>query len=162
MLAIILASFIAHPPIPTYEGPTSIECPATEAAELAARIADTSAEWMQAVIQTESRGVPTAIGDGGKSIGLFQIQLATCKSLYSRCKRADLLDPRFAPVIAGLIWRYLIKKVGRENAAIAYTCGHKCRRKNGTWYTHTKTSRGYFRRLGQYMDGSQCAADGCQ
>ena len=42
-------------------------------------------------------------------------------------------------------------------AAVAYNCGHRCKKK-GRWYGHTKVTRGYFRRYQGYVEGGMCEA----
>ena len=151
----------AHPPIPGYEGPRDYECPPTEFAELAGLIADIHPAFLDAVIMTESRGRHDAVGDGGKkgskngSHGMWQINYHTCKGIYTRCKVTDLYDPVLSSVIAGLLWRHILQKTSRTSAAVAYNCGHKCK-KNGKWYSHTKVTRAYFRRFKHIQDGAIC------
>jgi len=162
MVSMIVALMVAHPPIPHFEGPRHLECPPTEWAMLAGQIADVDPYFLMGVVMTESRGKATAEGDckDGKchSFGMWQMNVGTCKGLYPRCKKKDLFDPHFSSVMAGLLWRYLIKKVGRENAAVAYNCGHRCKKK-GRWYSHTKVTRGYFKRYVKLTTGDFCYED---
>ena len=161
MVSLIALMVVSQPPVPHFDGPRYPDCPPAEWAMLAGQIADVDPYFLMAVVTTESRGNPDAKGDcrDGKchSFGMWQMNVGTCKGLYARCKKKDLFDPHFSSVIAGLLWRYLIKKVGRENAAVAYNCGQRCKKK-GRWYTHTKVTRAYFRRYQGYVEGGMCEA----
>jgi transposase len=162
-ISVALTLLVSHPPIPEYESPVNAECPPSAAAELAGKIANISPHFLDAVIMVESRGRHDAAGDcrEGKchSFGMWQMNVGTCRGLYPRCRKKDLFDPHFSSVMAGLLWRHLLIKAGREHAAVAYNCGHRCR-KNGKWYHHTKVTRGYFRRFNEIME-KQCTPDGC-
>ena len=159
MIGVVLSIIISAPPVPHFEGPRQMECPPTEWAIMAGQIADVDPYFLMAVVMTESRGKPTAEGDcrDGKchSFGMWQMNVGTCKGLYPRCKKKDLFDPHFSSVMAGLLWRYLIKKVGRENAAVAYNCGQRCK-KNKKWFSHTKVTRAYFRRYDDMIQNEHC------
>ena len=157
----LVALAIAHPPIPQYQGPRDYECPPSEFAEMAGLIADIHPSFLDAVIAVESRGNPEAVGDGGTkgskngSHGMWQINFGTCRGIYARCKVRDLYDPVTSSAIAGLLWRYILGKTSRTTAAVAYNCGHKCKKK-GKWYKHTKVTRAYFRVYNAILDGKVC------
>ena len=125
---------------------------------MAGQIADVDPMFLQAVIMTESRGRKDAIGDAGRSHGMWQINVGTCRGIYARCRTKDLYDAHLSSVIAGLLWRYIIKKVGRKNAAVAYNCGRNCYgKKSKRWRKSTPVTEGYFRRYKDYTEGGLCA-----
>jgi hypothetical protein len=72
-----------------------------------------TAALLLAIAWYESRFNPTAIGDHGQSVGLFQIQIATAKELHSDVTGNMLLSPRDAAPIALAVIRESYRVCGR-------------------------------------------------
>lgn len=129
----------------------SIPAPVEVALEihLAAVVADVDPIWMAAVSYTESRWIGRKAGDGGASIGLWQMTGSAVRAVapwlsWTQARRL-LAVPVVRSVLAGLYWRRLIDRYGRRQAPVIYTCGPRC-----AGMDSTRTARAYerhFRRM---------------
>ncbi len=166
MIAVVAALILSHPPIPAYGSPNldaladaiyqqalsehyRLE-PGEEDAlarefNAAGLLANVSPTFLAGVTWTESRWKGKTLGDGGASVGAWQMVASSVRVLFPSVSRAQarelLLYPLTRTVIAGLYWARLIKRYGRRRAAVVYNCGPvRCRRA-----TTTRAVRGYFR-----------------
>lgn len=126
--------------------PRSVPAPLTVAVELhvAALVADVDPLWLAAVTYTESRWIGRKAGDGGASVGIWQMTASAAQAVapwWSReTARKALSLPVVRSVVAGLYWRRLIRRYGRRSAPAVYTCGPKCK-----GMSSTRTARAYER-----------------
>ena len=82
-------------------------------------------EIVMAVIEVESKGNPQAIGDGGDSLGLMQIQPKWHRARMERLGVDDLLDPEQNIKVGVDILEELLEKYQDIDAALtAYNVGH--------------------------------------
>jgi len=170
ILAVVLFLFCyeasAHPPIPAYDAPNldalafaiyqqalsehyrlepGEEDQLAREFHAAGLLSNVSPTFLAAVTWTESRWKGKTLGDGGASVGAWQMVASSVRVLFPSVSRKQarelLLWPLTRTVIAGLYWARLIKRYGRRRAAVVYNCGPvRCRRA-----TTTKAVRGYFR-----------------
>jgi len=157
-LLLITALAVSHPPIPKY-----VERPDTpQWANTAGEIANIDPLFISAVAWAESRHNAKALGDyrcktlaedgesclekgSPASFGLFQIQLASCKSYFRYCKKVDLFNPSVASVIVGMLWRRMIYRSGRKKAAVVYNCGPVRCGRGKRMMKHTPATKSYFK-----------------
>lgn len=106
--------------------------PVVAAATIAGVIGDVGCDYLLAAMFAESSWRVRVTGDSGRAWGLFQIHTRFLRRIV----------PAWLPVrggalaqgvAAGLMWRRLIRKFGRERAAVHYACGTRCRA--ATWTT---------------------------
>lgn len=91
-------------------------------------IGDVHPAWLVAVAAGETAGSfrVDAVGDGGRSLGLCQIQMRSARAVMPSVTREALLRPWWNVVIAGLLYGRLIRKFGRPRAHLIYGCGFRC------------------------------------
>jgi len=120
--------------------------------ELAGRMADVDPAFFAAVTWVESRWLGRRDGDGGASIGLWQMTASAARSVLPHLTREEargcLRIPWLRSWIAGLFWARLIRRYGRAHAAPVYSCGPRCRRVRST-----RTARKYWRYYREIIDG---------
>jgi len=95
-------------------------------------------EWvLHGLAFAESSERDDAIGDGGQSIGRYQLREIYHEARAARWGEYDPRDPTEAGIIAGLIYMENLAALGNEDDAIAaYRQGIGGVRKNGatSWY----------------------------
>ena len=190
MFQIIATLILTHPPVPEYTPRTVDDARSAIVSvnpkldgELNAHLADAIAHavvtagerwnidpiFLVALAAKESRITPTALGDGGKSHGLYQINVNTAwgrKGSASPCRRSGVCGKKAlrcmttrdqcllaidisTETAAWLLHKYRAKWPG--HAGVLYNCGRRCcvkRNKRGRCVRHarwTNTARGYFR-----------------
>jgi len=80
---------------------------------------------IRAIIQVESKGDPNAIGDGGKAIGLMQIQPKWHQMRMQRLGVTDLTDPESNVRVGCDYLAELLERYGSyERALTAYNTGN--------------------------------------
>ena len=91
-------------------------------------LADVHPAYMVAVAVVETGGTfsSRANGDGGKSLGLCQIQLSTARQSLPWLVEEDLLEPGVNVLAAALHFGRLIRLYGRARAPGYYGCGYDC------------------------------------
>lgn len=131
---------------------------ATDAASRAGASAGVSlpVDLVLAVVWKESSGNPAAVGDGGASLGLMQVQKATARDLGIQDPRL-LFDPRVA-LLAGSTYlaRQLARYGGRvAHAVAAYNAG-------SARFTQDErfVNQGYVDRVFEYWRRSSSTATG--
>ena len=190
MIGIVVTMVLSHPPVPNYE-PRSLsvvrdavvhvnpkmdgELLAYQADAIAHAVSVAGDRWdidplfLIALGAKESRMTPTALGDNGKSHGLYQIQTPTAwgrKGSASPCRRSGVCGKKAlrcmttrdqcllaidisTETAAWLLHKYRAKWPG--HAGVLYNCGRRCcvkKNKRGRCVRHarwTGTARGYFR-----------------
>lgn len=75
---------------------------------------------MLSLIHAESRGNASAVGDGGRAVGLTQIWLSTAQQ-YAPVSRDELLDPETNIELALQHFRYLLRKYEGNLALALYS-----------------------------------------
>lgn len=87
---------------------------------------DLSPLLIAAIIRVESGGDPHAIGDGGESYGLMQIQPRWHEEEMTRLGVTDLLDPEENVLLGCHIFRGILDQAGGdvEKALTIYNRGH--------------------------------------
>ena len=190
MFQIIATLILTHPPVPEYTPRTVDDARSAIVSvnpkldgELNAYLADAIAHavvtagerwdidpiFLVALAAKESRLTPTALGDNGKSHGLYQINVNTAwgrKGSASPCRRSGVCGKKAlrcmttrdqcllaidisTETAAWLLHKYRAKRPG--HAGVLYNCGRRCcvkRNKRGRCVRHarwTNTARGYFR-----------------
>ncbi len=175
MIALLAVVAMSHPPIPHFEA-IDLDAFAYAITEQAASeyyrlepgeayalavefsaaglLSDVSPTFLAGVTWTESRWKGATLGDGGASVGAWQMVAGSVRTLFPQVSRARarelLLHPLTRTVIAGLYWARLIKRYGRRRAAVVYNCGPvRCRKAMSTratkgYFRHTKRIRGRF------------------
>lgn len=111
--------------------------------QAAGYVADVDPLFLAAVTWVESRWRGRRDGDGGASVGLWQITASAVQAVVPVTRseaRALVRLPVLRSIVAGLYWRRLIERYGRPFAAAIYTCGPRCRGQ-----ASTRTSRAYWR-----------------
>lgn len=147
MIGAVLAAVLAAAPVvvPAYE-PVPVDALARVLADewqvtpdLARTVAgaavvggwagDVHPAWLVVVAAGETGGTfrAAAVGDRGRSLGLCQIQIRSARTVLPAVTRADLLDPWWNVVAAGLFYGRLIQRYGRSRAHTIYGCGFRCR-----------------------------------
>ena len=137
MTPYILAAILrvaTHDPGPPHWRPRWLDVPpaASVAIHVASILADIDPAYLAGVARAESSLRLHVTGDHGNAVGLFQLWWRPWR------KVAPWLGPVPGSalqqgVAAGLVWRHLIRKVGRKNAARAYAAGRRWR--HMTWIT---------------------------
>ena len=94
--------------------------------EREAKKQDLSPLLIAAIIQIESAGDPRAIGDGGESYGLMQIQPRWHEEEMKRLGATDLLDPEENVRLGCAIFRGILDQAGGDvdKALTIYNAGH--------------------------------------
>jgi hypothetical protein len=88
---------------------------------------ETLTRRMLAIIFTESRGDPSAIGDSGRAIGLTQMWLTTAALYDPKVSQSDLLDPVYHVQLAFAHFLDLLDKNGGDPllAFVAWNYGQR-------------------------------------
>lgn len=113
-------------------------------------LSDCDPLFLAGVTFAESRWQGRAMGDGGASVGMWQMVAAGVRSVLPSLTRKEardlLMQPAGRTLAAGLYWSRLIRRYGRRFAAVVYNCGPvRCKRADGSRFTETRATRGYFR-----------------
>jgi len=87
---------------------------------------------LKAIATVESGLDPSAMGDGGASFGLMQVQPATARQFIELENDTDLLDPNVNIQAGGAFISFLIHRYGLEGAIQAYNLGETKYRKGLT------------------------------
>jgi len=118
--------------------------------ELAGRLAGVDPLFLAGVAFAESRWIGSALGDGGRSYGFWQMVPSGVRSVLPFLTRDEarawLRHPIGRTLAVGLYWARLIRRYGRRDAAVVYNCGPvRCVRDDGSRFSETRATRGYFR-----------------
>lgn len=89
-------------------------------------VGDVAPSWLVASAFVESSFRPRAIGDRGTSFGLCQLKRRTARGAWPVVTTSLLLDPVTNLVVAGGVYRRIIRKYGRALAQQYYGCGYPC------------------------------------
>ena len=174
MIAILAAWVMTHPPIPAYQSlpledlsyainahaerkykalPPGVSYELAREFDAVGRLADVDPLFIAGLTYTESRWSGGALGDGGASVGLYQMVASSVRSVLPRLSRKQarkaLADPLQRVLCAGYYWRRVIRRYGRTRAAVVFNCGPvRCKK-----LKHTRVTRGYFRNYKQIRGG---------
>ena len=189
MVGIIISTLLAHPPVPSYvDRPSSVvrdvavslqprlddELESYQLDTIVSSVSIAGERWdvdplfLVSLGWVESRLTPTALGDGGKSHGMYQINVNTAwgrKGSASPCRRSGVCGKKALRCMSGrdqcalaieistdtaayLLSKYRFKWPG--HGAVIYNCGRRCcvkRSSRGKCLRHarwTGTARKYF------------------
>jgi hypothetical protein len=128
--------------------------------------------FLLAVAFTESRWNSSAVGDSGRSFGLFQLQLSVARCVGwagifdgefikpkgRRLLANVLLDVRWAARVAAAFIAHLRAKYGKRKGVrdvmVIYNCGPtRCRQSDGTQRSETPATRAYRRNFNKLKKG---------